>query len=380
MKRTENLRILFLVRSLDQGGAERQLVALARALHKKGHQISVAIFYPDGAFESELKEAQIRVLCLNKEGRWDVLRFFLRLLGVVRDARPQILHSYLTGANILACFVKLIYPAVTVVWGLRGSYMDMSRYDWLASFTYRIEPYLSRLPDFIIVNSYAGLETAVQRGFPGEKIRVIHNGIDCDRFRPDAAAGKKLRAEWRIRESDILIGLIGRLNPMKDHPTFLRAAAIIARERADVRFVCVGRGTEKYQTKLRAVCDELELSERVIWAGARTDMSAVFNALDIVCSASSFGEGFPNVIGEAMACGKPCVVTDVGDSALIVGDLGMVVPPRDPQALANALRTCLTKETRGLAAAIRERIVRRFSLVTLADRTEHELIKQMNCK
>lgn len=380
MKNTGNLRILFLVRSLDQGGAERQLVALARALHKKGHQISVAIFYPDGAFEAELREAQIRMIYLNKEGRWDVLRFLLRLLGGVRDARPQILHSYLVVPNVLACCVKLIYPTVTVVWGLRASYMEMSRYDWLASFSYRIERYLSRLPDLIIVNSYAGRDTALQRGFPGEKIRVILNGIDCDRFRPDAAAGKKLRAEWGIRDSDILIGLVGRLDPLKGHTTFLRAAAIIARERADMRFVCVGRGTAKYQAKLRAVCDELELSERVVWAGARTDMSAVYNALDIVCSASSFGEGFPNVIGEAMACGKPCVVTDVGDSALIVGDLGMVVPPRDSQALANALLTCLAKETRGLAAAVRERIVRRFPLATLADQTEHELIKQVKIK
>jgi glycosyltransferase involved in cell wall biosynthesis len=159
---------------------------------------------------------------------------------------------------------------------------------------------------------------------------------------------------------------------MKDHPNFLRAAAQIARSRADVRFVCIGVGPEAYASELVQLTAELGIADRVIWAGGRSDMPAVFNALNLVCSSSAYGEGFPNIIGEAMACGIPCVVTDVGDSAWIVGDLGTVVPPQNPEALQTALEKSIAscKLDGSAAMTIRQRVVERFSVAQLTLKTQ----------
>jgi glycosyltransferase involved in cell wall biosynthesis len=202
---------------------------------------------------------------------------------------------------------------------------------------------------------------------------VISNGIDTERFQPDSEAGAKVRSEWGISEKIILIGLVGRLDPMKDHPTFLKAAALLCKEREDVHFVCVGIGSEHYTLELQQLTSELDISEKVIWAGGRSDMPTVHNALNIASSSSSYGEGFANVIGEAMACGVPCVVTDVGDSAWIVGDTGIVVPPKNPEALAagwNSLLNLAVTERVALAEKARKTIVENFSLRNLVQKTE----------
>ena len=134
-----------------------------------------------------------------------------------------------------------------------------------------------------------------------------------------------MRLEWGIAECEKLIGQVGRLDPMKDHSTFLKAAALLAHERKDVRFVCVGEGPTGYRDELYSLAKTLGLASRLIWAGSRRDMPAVYNAFDVAVSSSRWGEGLPNVIAEAMACGVPCVVTDVGDSAFVVDKLGVVV-------------------------------------------------------
>jgi glycosyltransferase involved in cell wall biosynthesis len=198
---------------------------------------------------------------------------------------------------------------------------------------------------------------------------VIPNGIDTKRFCPDPEARQRIRAEWGVTESEKLIGLVGRLDPMKDHPTFLRAAALLMQEREDVHFVCVGDGPADYRRELHALGEELGLGQRLIWASARGDMPAVYNALDIATS-SSYGEGFPNVVGEAMACGVPCVVTHVGDSARIVGETGVVVPPKDPEALAVGWKSSLARDGSEVALKARLRVEENFSVGRMVERTE----------
>jgi glycosyltransferase involved in cell wall biosynthesis len=212
------------------------------------------------------------------------------------------------------------------------------------------------------------------KGYRCQKNVVIFNGIDVDCFRPNSEAGAQARSKWDTFENEKLIGLVGRLDPVKDHPTFLRAAALLANEREDIRFVCVGDGPQPYRSQLQQLSQELGLTERLIWAGAREDMPAVYNALDIVCS-PSYREGFNNVIGEAMACGVPCVVTDTADPAKIVANLGIVVPPGDPQMLAEGLRTMLLELHEIKPHLLRERIVRHFSVETMVAATERILIE-----
>lgn len=372
------IRLLLLIRSLDRGGAERQLITLAKGVDKSRFAVTVATFYDGGVLRPEVAGVEgIRVVSLGKRGRWDVLPFLRRLVGLARGVRPDIVHGYLSVSNELGWLAGRLVGA-KVVWGLRASNVDFAHCDWLPALSFRLGAWLSRYADLIIANSYAGREHHIANGYSGEKMIVIPNGIDTDRFQSNSAAGGEVRRQWAIPEPADVIGLVGRLDPMKDHPTFLRAAALLARERDNVYFVCVGDGPSAYRRNLEVLAEELGVGNRLVWAGGRGDMPAVYSTLDLVTSSSAYGEGFPNVVGEAMACGVPCVVTDVGDSALVVGETGLVVPPRDPEALCAGWRQllALTPEQRtALGHAARARIEREFSVRQLVVNTEQALAR-----
>ena len=241
---------------------------------------------------------------------------------------------------------------------------------FLQSCAQKIEIALSRFADLIISNSHAGMQGAKAAGFPSERIQVIYNGIDTDRFAFDDEGRERVRAEWGVEANERLIGIVARVDPMKDHPNFLRACALLFKRRGDLRFAVIGGGSEAEFAALKTVAENCGLTG-VIWAGARNDIPAVFSALDISVS-SSWSESFSNVIAESMSCGCPCVVTDIADSARIVGALGVVVPPKNSAALANGVEQMLTRlqtETL-LKQQIRSRVIEHFSLETMVARTE----------
>jgi glycosyltransferase involved in cell wall biosynthesis len=366
-------RILFLIRSLNYGGAQRQLITLLKAMDKQQFAITVASFYADGGLRRELEQIEgVRVVSLNKQGRWDLLPFLWRLLKLGYDVRPQIVHGYMSVANELMLLVGRLVGA-RVVWGLRISHMDFSRYDWAPGLLFRFGAWLSPFADLIIANSYAGKQFHEAHHYDGRRLAVVHNGIDTDRYRPDAAAGQRMRQQWGIGADIPLIGMVGRLDPQKDHDTFLRAAALLAQRNAAARFVCVGGGTPAYLAGLQARAAELGIAEKVYWPGTFDDMPAVYNALTLSTSASAYGEGFSNVIGEAMACGVPCVVTDVGDSALVVADRNYVVPTQNPAELAACWERLLSQNAGGRAAAsqrLRQHIIAEYSVEQLTRKTE----------
>lgn len=353
---------------MNRGGAERQVVTLAAALRAQGHEPVVALFYAGGPLQAELEAAGVRVVPLEKRGRWDLFGFLRRLVALVRRERPDCLHPYLGIPNMLCVLGKPFWPQTPVVWGLRMSYMDMARYDRFQQITYRIEPLLAHLADRIICNSEAGRTLALAQGYPEARTVVVANGIDVHRFRPDAGRRAASRAAWGIGSDVLLVGIVGRLDPMKDHPTFLRAAALVVQATVGVSFVIVGDGSEEARVRLRSLSDDLELGQRLLWKPAQSDVEAVYPALDLLVS-SSRGEGFPNVVGEAMACGVPCAVTDVGDSAQIVGETGATAPAEDPAALARAILTQLGRRSPELAQAARARIVELYSVETLVAHT-----------
>jgi glycosyltransferase involved in cell wall biosynthesis len=369
MESKHHVKILFLTRSLNCGGAERQLVLLARGLHQRGHDVAVALFYSGGPLEADLREAFVRILPLNKRGRWDVSGFLTRLVRTVLHERPDLLHGYI--GNLMALFVKPFLPSMKVVWGIRSSYMDYSRYDRLFRICHALECRLARFADLTIANSHAGLQSHVADGYPKDKTVVVPNGIDTARFCPNSEARERIRAQWGVAGDEELIGLVGRLDPMKDHETFLQAAALLLRDRQQVRFVCVGDGSSEYRTALQDRAHALGLSDHIMWIGMQSQVVDVYNALDLLVN-SSYGEGFSNVLGEAMACGVPCVATDVGDSGLVIGGLGQLVPPKDPAALNRAMQKVLSGKPN--AAEIRRRIVERFSLENLVLETERALL------
>jgi len=366
------IKLAFLTRSLDCGGAQRQLITLAKALDRNRFDITVICFYSGEAWQEDLETSGVRFISLEKKGRWDLIGFVFRLIRELRLLRPDILHSYLDVANLLAVFVKL-FVRTRVVWGIRAAEIDMHQYDWLRRLVSKLEAVCWPLAHLIIVNSQAAADHCLSRGFEPAKLVMIPNGINSAVFKPDREAGKRLRADWRIPEHTRLVGTIGRLDPAKDLPVFLEAAALVTRFRNDVRFVCVGDGPASYALKLKKLTAGLSIEDKVLWQGARENVTSVYNALDVFCS-SSRSESFPNAVAEAMACGVPCVVTDAGASGHIVGECGIVVPPGNAQALARGLISSLETVRDEVDWKARTRILENFNVHGLAKRTENQLL------
>lgn len=325
----------------------------------------VATFYPEGSLRCDLQAGNVPIITLDKRSRWDALGFMIRLVRLIRQVRPDVLHTYLGTANILGILLKVLSPSMRVVWGMRASNMDLSRYGWLDRVQFRIERMLSPFADAIIANSHAGLSYGVSQGFPQEKLIVVPNGIDTERFslRPDFRA--TIRQNWDIPEETAVIGLVGRLDPMKGHPVFLNAASLLLKHRARVHFVCIGDGPPAMVAELSELAISLGIQRHVTWVKSTSAIEHVYGAMDIATSCSTYGEGFSNVIGEAMACERICVATDVGDAKRILGDTGYVVPAGDAAALATAWMQALNlndDERRIRGRAARERIVKHFAL------------------
>lgn len=369
-------RIILLARKLDQGGSERQLVVLAKEMKKRGHDVHVVLFYEGGSFEGELVNAGVPMHHAGKHGRWDVIGFGVRLAFILRRLRPTTIYSFLDLPNILAALLHRWIGRPRLVWSIRAAGMEMQHYDWLFRLMMVLEESMGSTVDAIVANSQAGKDWAVARGFPHHKVVVIENGIDTDYFQYDSRGRERVRAEWKVvNNATKLVGIVARLDPMKGHEIFLKAAAQLVGVRRDLMFVCVGGGKDDYLHRLEELARSLGIDQHVVWAGARTDMPAVFSALDVVVSSSS-SEGFSNAIAEAMSCERPCVVTDVGDSARIVGEIGIVVPPGDVDALAGAISGMLDRIEKGvdIGRRARVRILDEFSVERMVSRTERVLL------
>jgi glycosyltransferase involved in cell wall biosynthesis len=375
------IRIAFLIPSLIAHGAERQLCELVRGLDRDRFEIHLVVSYAAGVREGGdywAEAAEIPGLtlhCLNKRpGPAGHLTALPRLWRMLRRIRPDLLHGYLD-ANLPTLLVgrALSRP---VAWGIRRSSHDRTQLNRLSRTLLRVMAWLSPLVDLVIFNSEAGRDSYHAMGMRAPRMVVIPNGFDVDRFAPDEGLGREQRRAWGIPEGAPLIGIVGRLSPVKDHPAFLRAAERLAAEWPDARFVCAGGGGKDYTESLKAMAASLGIADRVIWPGACGDMPPVYNALTVLLL-SSAEEGFPNVLGEAMACGVPCVTTQVGDAAALVGGTGLVVPRGDDAAMAAAVSALLREPADAATARGREcrsRICASFSTAALARNTEEALL------
>ena len=371
---TKRISVVLLARSLEVGGAERQLVGLARGLRERGHLVKIVLFYRRGALLADLEGSGIPIVDLRKAGRWDIVRFLLRGAVALRRERPQIIYSFLGGANLVACAIRPFVRGSRFVWSIRASNMDLDSYDWVRRLAYRLECRLSRTPDLIIANSSAGAAHSVGNGFAHDRIVVIPNGIDTDRFKPDPGRRAAQRSAWGLRGNQIAVGLVARLDPMKGHKIFLKAAQLAGSKNPEMRFFCVGSGPQMQSLEL--IADELGLGDRLVFTGESEPVAAL-NALDIACSSSLWGEGFSNSIAEAMACGLPCIVTDVGDSGQIVGATGTVVPPGSATAIANAILRQAELLASHRADEPRARIIENFSMSMMVENTLQAFHEQL---
>jgi len=367
------MRIAFLIRSLGVGGAERQLAVLATGLVARGHTVLVVAYYDGGTGSQKLATAGVGVVSLQKRARWDLVGPLVRLARAIRGFRPDLIHGYMPDGNLLALLAGRVIYRVPVVWGVRASWYDFRIYDPLFRALFRASCRVAHLADLIIANSVAGRAYHVGLGYPAETTVVVPNGIDTERFRPDIARRERQRWEWGMENDRPLIGIVGRLDPMKDHPTFLRSAALLAGQLPAARFVCIGEGPGEYRRELESLAREVGVADRIRWVPNAEDLVAAYNALDLLVSVSASAEGFPNVIGEAMACGVRCAVTSAGDSAEIVNGTGTIVPMGDATAIAEGWRRALTHQVEPVRPDPRTRIEAEFSVERLVTRTEQLL-------
>jgi glycosyltransferase involved in cell wall biosynthesis len=349
------MKVLLFVRDLAVGGSQRQIAVLAAGLARRGHDVAVVVLYAGGALEALLAGSGARLLSIEKVSRWDVVAPLARLRRLFVSECPDLIYAFLPMQTTLAALLLPARRKTKLVFGLRAGGMQLDRYDALSALSYRTEAWLSPRADLIIANARAVRADAAGRGLPAGRIAIVPNGIDTNAMRPDATAGRALRRGWGLADDAFVIGCVARLDPMKDHPNLLHAAARFAQDHPQARFVCVGDGPDR--GKLAALANSLGLADRVVWAGELP---------------SAFGEGFPNVVGEAMACGAPVVATDVGDTGTIVGAHGEVVPPGRPDLLSAGwarLRRRLA-ENPDLRTVARDAIVTNYGLDARVRKTE----------
>ena len=362
------VRIVYLINGLRSGGAETMLYKVLRATDPESFSSSVVTLIDGGKLRPRIEALGVPVDSLGMTRGVPGPVGFLRLLRLLRDRRPHVIHTWLYQSSLVGLIAGRIQGVPACVWNLRNSDIDWERYPTGSRMVFRTLPLLSELPDAVVVNSNSGKIAHEQASFRPRRWEVIPNGFDVDEFRPNPAARLRFRAPLDFPR--FVIGLVARWDPMKDHRTFLEAAARFRNLKPDTRFVLVGQGMDARNPALANEIAKVGLGESVELLGERTDMPEIVPGFDVLSLTSAFGEGFPNAVGEAMACEVPSVVTAVGDAAPVVGDTGIVVPAGEPDAHVRAwteLYEMDPERRRAIGHAARERVERLYSIEGIAD-------------
>jgi glycosyltransferase involved in cell wall biosynthesis len=366
-------RVVHIINSFEHGGAEAMLCNLLLRTDLSRFEPSVVALIDDLTVAQPIIDAGIPLVTIGIKPGLPDPRAIIRLARHLRKAQPHVVQTWMDHSNLIGGVATRLATRAKVVWGIHHSnhVKGVAKRSTLA--TVAACGKLSRwVPSRIVFVSEHASTLYAKHGFAGDRITVIPNGFDTSKLRPDAAARLSIRKELGLAPGVPLIGLAARHDPFKDHDTFFRAAAILAKQRADVHFLLCGAGIERGNPAIVNRVEELGLKDRCHLLGPRRDMLTIHASLDVATS-SSISEAFPLVLGEAMSCCVPCVATDVGDSALILGDTGRIVPPRDPAALAAGWAAMLSLKPQArhdLGMAARRRVVELFDLTAVTRRYE----------
>ena len=376
------VKILHVITTLEPGGAEIMLCKILSRMDRSKFTHAVVSLTDRGRVADEIRALGIPVYSLGMvRGVPNPLALF-RLMRIIKAEKPTILQTWLYHSDLLGVVAGKLMRIPVILWNIRCSELggkDRSPLLWLVL---KILAILSRLPAAIVTNSQAGRLVSERLGYRSGKWVIIPNGFDLDLFRPSEESRRDVRRELGLDSDTPLIGLVARFHAMKDHTTFLEAAAKLRAIQPGVHFVLAGKDVSIENPVLKEQVDSLNLGRRVHLMGERLDIPAITASLDIA-TCSSYTEGFPNVIGEAMACGIPCVATDVGDCRNIIGDTGIIVPSRDPQALADGWARLLSlsaDERAAMGARGRERVASLFDIGQIVRKYEdlyHQLARDL---
>lgn len=359
------IRVAHVITGLMVGGAEMVLTRLLGSLPRAEFPPLVVSLLSGGQLAGRLAELEVPVVSLGMTRALPSLRALVRLRRELRRFSPAVVQGWMYHGNLAAWLGARAIPGTPVAWNIRQTLYGLGRERISTRLVIRAGAQLSNRVAVVVYNSEVARSQHQDAGFRPLRTQVIPNGFDTETYRPSADAASVLRADLGMPAGRRVVGLVSRYHPMKGHATFLEAARRVLDTGLDVSFVCAGRDVTSTNAALRAHISRLRLGDRVHLLGERPDTPRLFAGFDVTCCASGWGEGFPNVVGESMACGTPCVVTDVGDGPLVAGATGIVVPRDDPVGLAKGLLTMLrlpARERAELGQAARARIAREFSL------------------
>ena len=369
------IRITHLITGLNTGGAEMMLYKVLSKMNRDAFRAEVISMLDAGTLGEKIARLGIRVRTLNMRPGIPDPRALWRLMRILKEQPPDLIQTWMYHANLMGSIAAKLTQDIPIIWGIHHSNFDPQKSKRRTVWIMKAAALLSsRIPRGVICCGEAPRRVHVQTGYDARKITVIPNGFDLASFYPDPLARVSVRRELGIPTEAPVIGLVARFHPKKDHRTFIAAAGLLHQTRPDTYFVLCGDGIGPENQELSHWIQQAGISGRCKLLGVREDMPRLMAALDVATSSSSYGEGFPIVLGEAMACGIPCVATDVGDSALILGSTGRVVTAEQPQSLAQAWNEVLelSKEQRSrLGREARQRIEQNFSLPVIVRRYEN---------
>jgi glycosyltransferase involved in cell wall biosynthesis len=362
----DRLAVVHIITGLPVGGAQTMLSEIVRRQNKAGDRLLVISLTEVGAVGEQLRLASIQVLALGMNRSRPNPGDILRLKRIIKKFAPDVVQTWMYHADLIGGLAARLAGNYSIVWNIRHSDLrpgaDKRMTIWIA----RLCGLLSRwLPSAILCNSRHAAKLHEELGYVHGRIEVIPNGIDVEKFCPQPDLGASVRREFGIGDKTKLVGLIARFDKQKDHRRFIAAAGKLADRCAAVHYLLCGENIDGQNQDIRRWINDTSHAERFHLAGIRDDLPRLTAALDLSVSSSAHGEGFSNVIAEAMACAVPCVVTDVGDSALIIGDTGWCVRAEDEEDLSKAMLAAISESTdahtqRGARA--RARIVDCFSV------------------
>ncbi len=356
-------KIVHIITSLSSGGAQNMLYKLLKHSNTKEYYHEVISLMDKGIYGDKIEELGIKVHCLNLN-RKNIVSSLLRARQVVDEF--DIVDTWLYHADLFGFIVAKIMSQKKLVWNIRHSNLDKNANKSRTLRIVRLNACLSRHVDVITFNSHRAEENHLQIGYRGKRTSVIPNGFELDRFRFSPSERDSIRNELGLTEEKVII-TVGRWDIQKDYYTLMAALNILQKKYHGFKMVMVGQNLDSENMELVDLINKYDLESKVLLLGRRNDVPALLSAADIYVS-SSLGESFSNAIGEAMACELPCVVTDVGDSKLIVGDTGITVEPQDPLTLSRALQRLVEDSNLGRCQEARINVTERYCIHSISRR------------
>lgn len=324
---------MHIITGLNNGGAEGVLFRLCK--HDKKNEHIVISMMDMGKYGSMLLESGIEVVCLNLSPGRVTLAGIRKLYKIIKQNKPDVVQTWMYHADLIGGVIAKFAGVKNIFWNIRHTTLEAGHSKKSTIYIAKLCALLSYfIPKKIVCCANKAVEIHSALGYSKKKMQVIANGFELDRLVIDKQLGESIRTELALDSGCFVFGMVGRYDPQKDHVTLLEALSILREKEIEFKCLLIGRDLDENNLVLSNEIKRLNLKDNILLLEQRSDIPAIMNALDIHILSSSFGEAFPNVLAEAMACGTPCVTTDVGDAAVIVGSTGWVVPHKNPVALA----------------------------------------------